>query len=214
MATSEISRHDAAYWYVPIVRAVPAAVIAIIITFSPDHSPTLGFLAFGGFAVISGLIVAAGSYRTLEAGVTRTVFFAQSIISVLAGIVALLWPGAGIGFLLFLVSAWAALTGFLELYAGLRSRRKSASSRDWLFIGGLTALFAVVVLLLPPDYAHQYTGPDGVDRVLTTSIIMVGALGAYAAIVAVYLVIGGLSLKWAPVASSTAAPVLQDGPAS
>jgi hypothetical protein len=45
-----------------------------------------------------------------------------------------------------------------------------------------------------------------VERQLTASIIFVGFIGAYGAILAVYLVIAGLSLKWAdrPVAASAA----------
>jgi hypothetical protein len=63
-------------------------------------------------------------------------------------------------------------------------------------IGGLTVLLAVAFLLVPPGFDQQFTGPDGVERSLTASVVTVGIFGAYAAIVAVLLVIGGLSLKW------------------
>ena len=62
----------------------------------------------------------------------------------------------------------------------------------------LTVLLAVVVLVIPADYVQPFTGPDGVARELTASIIIVGVLGAYWAILGIYLVIAGLSLKWAP----------------
>ena len=58
-------------------------------------------------------------------------------------------------------------------------------------------LFAIAVLFIPVDYSQAITIPDKVVPNLTASTILVGALGAYAAIVAVYLVIAGLSLKWA-----------------
>ena len=55
----------------------------------------------------------------------------------------------------------------------------------------------VLVLRAQPQSLDQhFTGPDGVDRSLTASIVSVGTFGAYAAIVAVLLVIGGFSLKW------------------
>ena len=72
----------------------------------------------------------------------------------------------------------AAVTGLLELVAGLR-RRGDASRRDWMIVGGLTVVLAIVMLLIPAD-----------------PVLAVGLLGAYAVIIGVYLAIAGLSLRW------------------
>ncbi|MCU1405286.1 MAG: hypothetical protein JWQ43_1589 [Glaciihabitans sp.] len=211
MASRDNTVTGGAYWFVPLCRALPAAALAILITFNQNHSPSLGLLAFGIFAVISGIVVALFSHRTLAAGVERSVFLAHGAISLLAGVIAFAMTGGGLAFFMFLVSGWAILTGFLELYAGIRSRGRSFASRDWIFIGALTVAFAVVLLVIPPDLRDEFTGSNGVSGVLSSSIIAVGLLGAYGAIVAVYLIIGGLSLKWAA-SPVTSAP--QDGIAS
>ncbi len=169
----------------------------MVITFSADHSAPLGLVTFGIFGVVAGAVLTASALRLGSSGVVRTVTFAQGILTVLAGIVSLALPAAGLPFFVFLLTAFAAITGFLELYLGLRSRGRSGSSRDWVFAGALTALLAVVVLLVPPGFAQSFVGPDEVQRVLTASVIVVGALGAYWAILGVYLVIAGLSLRWA-----------------
>jgi len=208
MASRDNTPRDAGYWCVPISRAVVAATLGIFITFSADHSPTLGLLAFGVFAGLSGLIIAGLSWRTLAAGIERTVFVLSGAVSLLAGIAALVWSQGGLSFLLFLITSWAALTGVLELYTGIRSRRRHAASRDWIFLGALTTAFSLVVLVIPPDLQQPFSGANGVSGVLSSSIVVVGALGAYGAIVAVYLVIAGLSLRWAPTTAS------QDGIAS
>ena len=111
-------------------------------------------------------------------------------MTVVAGLLALTVPGGGLPFLLYLVSVWAAVTGFVELFAGLRARGKVAAARDWIAVGALTALLAIVFLLLPPD-----------------AVTAVGLLGGYLVIVGVYLIIGGFSLKWAaaPAESGSAA---------
>ena len=184
-------------WYVPLARAVPALALALVVTFSADHSAPLGLVTFGIFGVVAGAVLTASALRLGAKGVVRTVTFAQGILTVLAGIVSLALPGAGLPFFVFLLTAFAAVTGFLELYLGLRSRGRSGSSRDWVFVGGLTALLAIAVLLVPPGYSQSFSGPDEVQRVLTASVIVVGALGAYWAILGVYLVIAGLSLRWA-----------------
>lgn len=184
-------------WYVPLARAVPALALAVVITFSADHSAPLGLLTFGIFGIVAGAVLTGYALRLGSKGVVRSVTLAQGILTVLAGVVSLALPGAGLPFFVFLVTAFAAVTGFLELYLGLRSRGRSASSRDWVFAGGLTALLAIAVLLVPPGFSQSFTGPDDVPRVLTASVIVVGALGAYWAILGVYLVIAGLSLRWA-----------------
>lgn len=184
------------YWTVPIGRAVVAFIAAVIITFAADHSALLGLVVFGGFAILTGLAVGLFSWRTLPPSVLRTVFAVSGIVSVVLGVLALVLRQGGLGWFLALVSAWAAITGFIELYAGLRVRRRETISRDWLAIGGLTAVLAIVFLLVPPDIAQHFRGPDNVDRSLTSSVILVGAFGAYCAIVCVYQAIGGLSLRW------------------
>lgn len=184
------------YWSVPIGRALVALVAAVIITFAANHSALLGLVVFGGFAILSGLVVGVLSWRALQRSVLRTLFAVSAVVSVVLGIVALVLHDGGLGWFLALVSAWAAITGFIELYAGLKVRRRQAISRDWLTIGGLTALLAIVFLLVPPDIVQHFRGPDKVDRSLTSSVILVGAFGAYCAIVCVYQAIGGLSLRW------------------
>lgn len=181
-------------WLFPVIRAIPAAVVALAITFSADHSVFLGYLMLGGFAIVSGIII----------GVLRPnpLFIAQGAILAIGGVVAFASTQAGLAVLLFLTTALFGVTGIIELVAGLRARGRAPGARDWVFVGGITALFAVVVLLIPADFSQAISIPDKVVPPLTASVILVGALGAYAAIVAVYLVIAGLSLKWAPRAST------------
>jgi uncharacterized membrane protein HdeD (DUF308 family) len=194
-APATTTTDDAPAWYVPLARAVPALVLALVITFSPDHSSALGLVSLGVFGIVAGASLAAFGFRSAK-GVTRTITLAQGLVTIAAGIAAIVAPGGGLPYFVFVLTAFAAITGFLELYLGLRSRGRSRVSRDWVFAGALTAVLALVVLLLPPDFSQVFTGPDGVTRELTASVIAVGALGAYWAILGVYLVIAGLSLKW------------------
>ena len=98
----------------------------------------------------------------------------------LAGVLALALSGSGLGLYLFVVSVWAALTGFLELYSGLRRRCKDSAARDWIITGGLTALLALGFLLISAD-----------------AIFAIGLFGAWAVVVGVFQAIGGVSLRGA-----------------
>jgi uncharacterized membrane protein HdeD (DUF308 family) len=128
----------------------------------------------------------------------RNVQLIQASIGLVAGIAALSRISGGLSLLILLLSAFAALTGFLELYLGWRGRGRDRSARDWTFVGVLTIALAVAVLLVPADFRQVFTGPDDIERELTASVIVVGLAGAYWAIIGLFLVIAGLSLKWAP----------------
>lgn len=196
MAAAPLDHPQDRYWLVPIGRAVVALIATAIITFAADHSAHLGLVVFGGFAILTGLVMALLNWSTLRPGVLRTLFSISGLVSVVLGVLAFLLQDGGLGWFLSLVSAWAAITGFIELYASLRSRGNRAVSRDWLTMGALTAILAIVFLVIPPDIVQHFTGPDKIERTLTSSVILVGAFGAYCAIVCVYLAIGGLSLRW------------------
>ena len=184
------------YWLVPVLRAVPAIVVGLGITFTEDHSPRIGLIAFGAFALVTGVIILVGSRRLPQDRVVRGVFVAQGAIAVASGVAAVMLWASGIGVLLLIVTVYAALTGVLELYAGLRLRG-AAAARDWLTIGACTAVAAIVFVLTPPD-----------------SILVVGLVGAYGIILGVFLLIAGLSLKWAGEKPDESEPPQEDPPSS
>lgn len=175
-ATPSVSER---YWLVPVLRAIPALIVGLVVTFNPDHSAHVGLLSFGAFALASGLIVLIGSMRTLADRVVRSVFIAHGAISVASGVAALVFWNGGVSVLLLIITVFAALTGVLELYASMRARG-SAPARDWFAVGAYTAVAAIVFVLLPSD-----------------SVVATGLIGAYGMILGVFLIIAGLSLRWA-----------------
>ena len=186
-------------WIAPLVRAVPAIALAIVITFSLDHSASLGLLTFGLFGVLSGLAIGIVALRS-EAGAERTIQLIQAALSLLTGVAALAVTGGGLPYLVLIVSAWAVTTGFLEGYLGLRSRGEP-SARDRIFLGALTVVLAIAVLVVPPDFVQQYT-VDKNDFEITASIIVVGLLGLYWAILGIFLAIAAVPVKEATVPTS------------
>jgi uncharacterized membrane protein HdeD (DUF308 family) len=190
------AHHDAArsarYWPVPLLRAVPALAMGVIITFSPDHSPRIGLVVFGAAVVVTGLVLVVGALTRLrDDPSSRTLQLLQGLVGLVAGVVALVLSSGGLTALVAVVLAWAFVTGALELVTGLRRRGRSPLARDWTTVGALT-----LALLVPPDYARELGGIERIEGVLTSSTVLVGLLGAYGALIGVFLVIAGLSLKW------------------
>ena len=201
----------AAYWPVPIARAAPAAGLALVITFSADHSAHFGLLSFGVFGIIAGLVMATTAWLRLAGSRVRPYFLTQATVTLVAGLGALLvssghTSSSEVRFLFLILTTFAAVTGFLELYSGIRSRRRFVASGDWIGVGVFTVVVALAFVLIPPDYRQNFSGPDHVKRVLDASVVAVGVLGAWAAITTVFLVIAGLSAKWGTQASAASFP--------
>jgi uncharacterized membrane protein HdeD (DUF308 family) len=195
-ALQDNAAQRAAYWPVAIVRAIPAAILGLVITFVSNHSVGFGLISFGLFAVVSGLILAVMSWRRLAGSGARSFFVAQGVITVVAGVLALVFHSGSISVFFLIVTAFALITGFFELYSGLRTRRRFVASNDWLVSGVITVAAGAALLLVPPGLHQSVRTAEGTTGVLDASIVAVGILGAYAAILAIYLLIAGFSAKW------------------
>jgi uncharacterized membrane protein HdeD (DUF308 family) len=180
-------------WFLPLLRAAAAVAFAVVVTFSPDHSAPLGYLALGGYGIIAGATLLWGGFTVT--GGQRVMLVAQGAVLAVAGALALLFMNGGLPFLVLLLSGAAVITGALELVSGLRTT--GPLRRDRIFVGILTIVLAIAVLVVPPGLSVPTSGIDGDTGVLTASTIIVGVLGAYLAIIGVYLAIAAFSLKWA-----------------
>ena len=198
--------------HVQLARAVFAAIAALMITFSPDHSAQVGLSVFSGFAIATGLIHLLAVWLVFPAG-DRWPSMIMGIVSVVAGMVGGITTLRSVTLLLTVVVAWALATGLVETIAGARRNRvaraaagasERATTTDAVTIGIITLLLGAGTLAVPAQYALEYYIEDaGRSFTLTGVTIAVGIFGAYAAIVAVYLGIAGLSPRTPVVAAAS-----------
>lgn len=189
--------------HVQLARAAFAAIAAVMVTFSPDHSAAVGLSIFSGFALASGIVLLAAGWLVHSVD-TRWPSVVLGTLSVIAGLAGGIAQLRSITMFFVIVVIWALLTGLVEAITGARSLHSArglhkadavrAESRDALTVGMLTSALGIGLLLVPAGYALQYTVEDaGATFTLTGIIIGVGVFGAYAAIIAVYLAIAGFS---------------------
>lgn len=177
--------------HVQLTRAALAAVAALMITFSPDHSASVGLPVFGGFVIATALVLVLAAIIAYPAGHRWPAVIIAGISFVLgmtAGIPAIRSDALFFG----LVIAWAASTGLVELIHGIRSKG-TEGARDATLIGSLGLLLALLLALVPAGFVQESVTPEGGTSTLTSIVIGVGLFGAYAAIIAVFLGIAGLT---------------------
>jgi len=180
---------------VPASRALVALFVGFAITFTSAHSAAFGLVAFGLFAVLEGAIVCAGALGDRGARQVRGLFVMQGALTVIAGIAALVLPQGGVPYFVWVVSAWAVVSGALGLVSGIRARRRVAAARDWMIVGALTLVLAIAFLVVPPDYHQALGGIEQIKGELTASVVLVGIFGAWAVVVGALLGIAAVSAR-------------------
>lgn len=181
--------------HVQLLRALLAAVAALMITFSSDHSAAVGLSVFSGFVFTTALVQVLAAWLVLPAG-SRWSSILLAVVGVIAGMATGVpaWRSDDLFFVV--VSTSAIVSGGIELLAGIRARRSGdATARDAITVGALGVLLGVVLLLIPAGFLQEYTIEKAGTFVLSGIILGVGMFGGYAAIVAVFLGIAGLTPK-------------------
>lgn len=211
--------------HVQLMRALFAAIAAVMITFSPDHSAEVGLSVFSGFGIATGLVWLLSAWLVFPAG-RRVAPILLGVLSLVAGMLAGVIPLRSVFLYFAVVIGWALLTGIIELAYGWRAlaqlRRLQTTepgrfeapavarpnARDAVVIGILTLVLVVALLLTRADYVLEYFIPEAGQSFLLTGItIGVGVFGGYAAILAVYLGIAGFSPRHADADSAGSTPV-------
>ena len=135
-------------------------------------------VSFGTYAIADGILAVASALRAARPRSVGWPIALEGVISVVLGILAIVWPFLPRGVVGVLV-AWGLLTGICEIVAAVRLPRNLLA--HWLVAtGGASSIFlALVVLALP----HA-----GSDRVAL-------ALGAYAIVFGLVVLMASLRFR-------------------
>jgi len=199
--------------HVQLLRALFAAAAAVMITFSPDHSAAVGLAVFSGFVLTTALVMLLAVWLVYPAG-QRWPSVVLALLGFAAGMTAGVpaWRTEDVFFVV--VIAWAVGTGIVELVVGLRARRSGdATARDSIALGAFGLLLAVLLLAIPAGFVQPYAIDGAGEFELTGIILGVGMFGGYAAVVAVFLGIAGLTPKRAEALDASSASDNSPAPA-
>lgn len=135
-------------WWLVALRGVIAILFGVLTLAAPGMALASLLLLFGAYAVVDGLaaVWAAFQNRTQEGW---WIHLLEGFASVLAGIVAFIYPGITAVILLYVIAVWAIMTGVFEIMAAIRLR-KEIQGEFWLGLMGLLSVIFGVVLILNP----------------------------------------------------------------
>jgi uncharacterized membrane protein HdeD (DUF308 family) len=98
---------------------------------------------------VDGVFAIVGVFGGTGSGTPRWLLLVEGIVSILAGLIALVVPGLAAVALLYLVAAWAVVTGLMQIATAIRLRQEVRG--EWaLILGGiLSVLFGLLLAVLP-----------------------------------------------------------------
>ena len=137
------SRH----WWAFALRGIAAILFGILAFAWPGITLAVLVLLWGAYALVDGVLAVISAFRTDNDH--RWGLLLEGVVGIAAGIVTFALPGLTALVLVYIIAAWALITGVLELVAAFRLRR---AIRDewWLVLGGIASVVFGVVLLAAP----------------------------------------------------------------
>jgi uncharacterized membrane protein HdeD (DUF308 family) len=131
-------------WWLMLLRGVFAIIFGLIALIFPGIALLTLIFVFGAYALITGILTLFEAISERNRLPRWGWLVAEGVAGIILGIVAFVWPGETALILLFIVAAWALVTGILEVAAAF-------TTGSWLLAiaGALSIVFGLILFIRP-----------------------------------------------------------------
>ena len=166
-------------WWLFTLRGVLGIIFGCIALIFPGPTILSLVILFSAYMLVDGVFGIISAVRAIHRKEDRWgLLIFEGLVNIAVGIAAFLWPGLTVVAFMWLIAAWAIVTGGLMTAAGFRLNIDHG--RWWLVLGGILSLAYGVLLIITP---------------LIGAIVLTWWLGAYALVFGVALVIFSFKLR-------------------
>ncbi len=144
-------------WWAMAVRGVAAVIFGILALIWPGITFTVLVLFWGAYVLVDGVFAIISVLTHNAGGNHRWLLILEGLAGIIAGILTFIYPGITGLVLLYLIAAWAVVTGVLEILGAIRLRREITN--EWLLAlaGAASVVFGIVIALFPAAGALAVT---------------------------------------------------------
>lgn len=136
-------------WWLLLVRGIAAILFGVLAFTMPGLTVSVLVLLFGIYALIDGVSAIITAFRTRGSMSNWWVGALEGVVGIIIGILVLLWPAITALVLLYMIAAWAILTGILEIAAAIQLR-KEIEGEFWLVLAGVASIaFGLLAFVYP-----------------------------------------------------------------
>jgi uncharacterized membrane protein HdeD (DUF308 family) len=166
-------------WWLFTLRGVLGIIFGLIALIFPGATILSLVIFFSAYMLVDGIFGIISAVRAIRRKEDRWgLLIFEGLLNIAVGIAAFLWPGLTVVAFVWLIAAWAIVSGGLMTAAGFRLNMEHG--RWWMVLGGLLSLAYGVLLIITP---------------LIGAIVLTWWLGAYALVFGVALVIFSFKLR-------------------
>jgi uncharacterized membrane protein HdeD (DUF308 family) len=167
-------------WWAQVLRGVVAILFGIAALAWPGFAASalrLLVLAFGIYALADGILAFVSMVRGTRQGTSWWSNLVEGVVGIVVGLLVLFWPGATALLILYLIVAWAVVSGVFKVISAF-------PSRDWLLMssGGVLVLLGLVL------FGIQGSGV----------VVFLQVIGAFAIVFGFLMLVNGLEMRTQP----------------
>jgi uncharacterized membrane protein HdeD (DUF308 family) len=136
-------------WWSLVFRGILGIAIGFITFVWPGITLTALVFLFAGYALVDGAFSLTGAVYAAQAHERWGALVIEGILGIAAAVITVFWPAITALSLVFVIAAWAILTGISEIATAVRLRKHI--SGEWLLIlaGIASVIFGVLVAAVP-----------------------------------------------------------------
>jgi uncharacterized membrane protein HdeD (DUF308 family) len=166
-------------WWLFTLRGVLGIIFGLIALIFPGATILSLVIFFSAYTLVDGVFGVISAIRAIRRKEDRWgLLIFEGLLNIAVGVAAFLWPGLTVVAFVWLIAAWAIVSGGLMTAAGFRLNMDHG--RWWMVLGGLLSLAYGVLLTITP-----FIG----------AIVLTWWLGAYALVFGVALVVFSFKLR-------------------
>src|SRR3954471_7015505 len=102
-------------WWLLIARGVLAVLFALAAFFWPDVTLLALVFLFAAYALVDGVFALVAALAGADQRTRWWALLLEGLAGIVAAVVTIFWPGITALALVYLIAAWAIVTGVLEL---------------------------------------------------------------------------------------------------
>lgn len=142
-------------WWVLTVNGLLAILFGGLAIFATETMLLSISMYFGLLVLIGGVLLLLGALDQKRKQKSYSVMLTEGIISVILGILIMIYPGQTLRLFLIFIGAWAVLLGLFKIYITIMIG-KALEFRYILIFGGLILIGIGLLLLLDPNYVAGF----------------------------------------------------------
>ena len=132
-------------WWIVALRGICSVGFGVVALLWPGATLAALVLLYGTYAIIDGVLATSTAVRYRHSRLRLAPLWLEGVFGFAIGVMAWLWPGITALALIYVMAAWAMITGVFEIVAAIKLRKEIAG--EWLLAAAGVASLGFGVLL-------------------------------------------------------------------